>query len=139
MGEIVVGYDGSACGRVALDEALNLAKGLGDRVVVVFGYAPPGIWGGEIVEHEEAIEEFGAKVTAEARERAEAAGVEVEVAMVARKPHEALTETAEARGARMIVVGSYGDPPLKGMILGSTPNKLLYTSDTPILVVPAKT
>ena len=26
----------------------------------------------------------------------------------------------------MIVVGSYGDPPLKGMILGSTPNKLLH-------------
>ena len=138
MGEIVVGYDGSACGKVALEEALGLAKGLGDRVVIVFGYAPPGMWGGEIAEHEEAIEEFGAKVTQEARERARASGVEAEVAMVARKPHEALVEMAEARKARMIVVGSYGDPPLKGMILGSTPNKLLYTSDCPVLVVPAE-
>jgi nucleotide-binding universal stress UspA family protein len=138
MGEIVVGYDGSACGKVALEEALGLAKGLGDRVVIVFGYAPPGMWGGEIAEHGEAIEEFGAKVTREARERAQASGVEAEVAMVARKPHEALIEIAEARKTRMIVVGSYGDPPLKGMILGSTPNKLLYTSKYPVLVVPAK-
>jgi nucleotide-binding universal stress UspA family protein len=138
MGEIVVGYDGSECGRVALEEALRLARGLGDRVVIVFGYAPPGIWGGEIAEHEEAIEEFGAKVTAEARGLAESSGVEAEVAMMAGKPHEALVEAAQTRDARMIVVGSYGDPPLKGFLLGSTPNKLLYTSEYPVLVVPTK-
>jgi len=137
MGEIVVGYDGSDCGKAALDEALRLAKGLGDRVVVVFGYAPPGLWGGEIVEHEEAIEEFGEKVMGEARQRAEPSGVETELAMVPRKASQALVEVAQSRGARMIVVGSYGDPPLKGMILGSTPNKLLYMAECPVLVVPA--
>ncbi len=79
MGEIVVGYDGSDCGKAALDEAVGLAKGLGDRVVIVFGYAPPGMWGGEIAEHEEAIEEFGEKVTGEALQRAQAGGVEAEV------------------------------------------------------------
>lgn len=137
VGEIVVGYDGSACGRAALEKALDLARGLDDRVAIVFGYAPPGIWGGEIAEHEEAIEEFGAKVTDEARRMAQAGGVEAEVEMVAGKPHEALVEAARARDARMIVVGSYGDPPLKGMILGSTPNKLLHTSEYPVLVVRA--
>lgn len=35
MSEIVVGYDGSDCGKAALDEGLRLAKGLGDRVVVL--------------------------------------------------------------------------------------------------------
>ena len=73
MGQIVVGYDGSDCGNAALDAALELAKGLGDRVVVVFGYAPPGLWGGEIAEHEEAIEELGAKVIGQGAERAAAA------------------------------------------------------------------
>jgi nucleotide-binding universal stress UspA family protein len=137
MGEIVVGYDGSDCGKAALDEALGLAKGLGDRVIIVFGYAPPGLWGGEIVEHEEAIEELGEKVMGEARERAASSDVETELAMVPRKASEALVEVAQSRGARMIVVGSYGDPPLKGMILGSTPNKLLYMAECPVLVVPA--
>ena len=74
MGQIVVGYDGSDCGDAALDKALELAAELGDKVVVVFGYAPPGIWGGEIAEHEEAIEELGEKVIGKAQEQAAARG-----------------------------------------------------------------
>jgi nucleotide-binding universal stress UspA family protein len=137
MGQIVVGYDGSDSGKAALGEALLLAGGLGDSVVLVFGYAPPGIWGGEIAEHEEAIEEFGQKVMAEARSRAERDGVEVEVEMVAKRGAEALADVAEARDARAIVVGSHGETPLRGFILGSTPNKLLHIADRPVLVVPA--
>lgn len=138
MGQIVVGYDGSDCSRAALEEGLRMAQGLGDEVIVVFGYAPPGLWGGEIVEHEEAIEERGAKVLDEAKHQAEAAGAAVELELVAKKPSQAIVEVAEKRDARMIVVGSYGDPPLKGMILGSTPNKLLHMADRPVLVVPAQ-
>jgi len=137
MSAIVVGYDGSDCGNAAVDAAVGLAKGLGDSVTVVFGYAPPGIWGGEIAEHEEAIEEMGEKMMGEARERAAAQGIEAEGRMVAKRGPDALVEVAEELDARMIVVGSYGDPPLKGVILGSTPNKLLYLSERPVLVVPA--
>jgi nucleotide-binding universal stress UspA family protein len=138
MSDIVVGYDGSDCGKAALDEGLLLAEGLGDRVVVVFGYLPPGIWGGEIVEHAEAVEEYGQKVMAEAKSRVESSDVETDVRMVPNKPSQALVEVADELDARMIVVGSYGDPPLKGMILGSTPNKLLHLADRPVLVVPAQ-
>jgi nucleotide-binding universal stress UspA family protein len=138
MSQIVVGYDGSDCSRAALDEGLRTAKALGDEVVVVFGYAPPGLWGGEIAEHEEAIEERGTKVLEEAKHQAEAAGATVELELVPRKGSEAIVAVADKRDARMIVVGSYGDAPLKGMILGSTPNKLLHLADRPVLVVPAK-
>ena len=138
MSQIVVGYDGSDCGNAALDAAVGLAKELGDGVTVVFGYAPPGLWGGEIAEHEEAIEELGATLMAEARRRAAAQGIEAEVEMVPKRGTEALIEVADRSQARMIVVGSYGDPPLKGFILGSTPNRLLHLSDHPVLVVPAR-
>jgi nucleotide-binding universal stress UspA family protein len=138
MGQIVVGYDGSACGDAALNSALEIAAELSDSVTVVFGYAPPGLWGGEIAEHEEAIEELGEKVMAKAKSQAAEKGVEIEAQLVAKRAAEALIEVAEQRDARMIVVGSFGDPPLKGMILGSTPNKLLHLSERPILVVPAK-
>ena len=37
----------------------------------------------------------------------------------------------------MIVVGSYGESPIKGAILGSTPHKLLHRAERPVLVVPA--
>jgi nucleotide-binding universal stress UspA family protein len=137
MGQIVVGYDGSPAGEAALDQALGLSSRLGDAVVVVFGYAPPGIWGGEIAEHEEAIEELGEKVTTRAREQAARRGAEIEVELVAERAAEALMAVADRRDARMIVVGSFGEPPLKGMILGSTPNKLLHLAERPVLVVPA--
>jgi nucleotide-binding universal stress UspA family protein len=137
MAEIVVGYDGSACGDAALASALGLAGELSDNVVVVFGYAPPGIWGGEIAEHEEAIEELGEKVMAQAKAKAAEHGIEIEAKLVPKRATEALIETADQLDARMIVVGSFGEPQLKGMILGSTPNRLLHLSDRPVLVVPA--
>ncbi|HWA55555.1 MAG TPA: universal stress protein [Solirubrobacterales bacterium] len=140
MSQIVVGYDGSDCSRAALDEGLKTAAELGDDITVVFGYSPPGLWGGEIVEHADAIEERGKKVLEEAQHQVQAAGTEVKVEteLVAMKASEAIVEVADKLDARMIVVGSYGDPPLKGMILGSTPNKLLHIADRPVLVVPAQ-
>ena len=137
MGQMVVGYDGSDGGRAALDAALSLARELGDRVVLVFGYAPPGIWGGEVADHEEAIEELGERLMGEARERAAGSGVEVDVELVPKRPAEALLDVAETREARLIVVGSGGEAPLTGAILGSTPYKLLHIARRPVLVAPA--
>ena len=138
MSEIVVGYDGSACGEAALEAALALAPTLGDHVTVVFGYAPPGIWGGEIADHEEAIEELGEQVLGKAREQATGRGVEIGEELVPKRAVEALIDAADARDARLIVVGSFGESALKGIILGSTTNKLLHLTDRPVLVVPAK-
>jgi nucleotide-binding universal stress UspA family protein len=138
MGQIVVGYDGSICGDAALAAALEIAGDLGDQVTVVFGYAPPGLWGGEIAEHEEAIEELGEQVLAKAKAQAAEQGVEIDAQLLPKRAAAALIEVAEQRDARMIVVGSFGDPPLKGVILGSTPNKLLHLSERPVLVVPAQ-
>ena len=138
MSQIVVGYDGSACGEAALEAALALAPSLGDQVTVVFGYAPPGIWGGEIADHEEAIEELGEQVLGKAREQATGRGVEIGEELVPKRAVEALIDAADARDARLIVVGSFGESALKGIILGSTTNKLLHLTDRPVLVVPAK-
>jgi nucleotide-binding universal stress UspA family protein len=138
MGQIVVGYDGSACGKAALEEAVKLAKSLGDNIVLVFGYTPPGTWGGEIAEHEEAVAEFGEKVMGEAKRVTESDGIEAEYELVAKRPAEAVAAVAEARDARMIVVGSYGEAPMKGAILGSTPYRLLHQAERPVLVVPAR-
>lgn len=138
MGSLVVGYDGSACGEAALDQALRLATALGDDVTVVFGYAPPGTWGGEIVEHEEAIEELGEKVMGKAREQAAKANIEIRQELLPKRAVEALVEVAERKDARMIVVGSFGEAPLKGVLLGATTNKLLHVTDRPVLVVPAE-
>ncbi len=137
MGKIIVGYDGSDCSLAALDEAIALAKALGDDIILAFGYAPGGYGGGEVPTHREAVHELAEKVTAEGRERASGRGVEVDVELVPKHPAEALADIADEHDARMIVVGSYGEPPLRGAILGSTPYKLLHGADVPVLVVPS--
>jgi nucleotide-binding universal stress UspA family protein len=38
----------------------------------------------------------------------------------------------------MIVVGSYGEAPLKGALVGSTAHKLVHLSERPVLVVRAR-
>lgn len=137
MSEIVVGYDGSEGSRSALEEAVELADELGDSVTVVFGYAPGGYGGGEVPTQREAVKEYGEKVTGEATKLAASAKVKCEVELVNHHGADALMEVAEKRKARMIIVGSYGELPLKGAILGSTPYKLVQLSDTPVLVVRA--
>ena len=57
--------------------------------------------------------------------------------LVAERPAEALVKLGAERDARMLVVGTYGESPLKGALLGSTPHKLLAISERPVLVVPA--
>ena len=136
MGTLIVGYDGSECADAALDHALKLAADVGDGIVIAYGY-DPGRPGEEYTAHRDAVREIGERVTAEAAQRAADAGVEVEVELREERPVEALMSLAAERDARAIVVGTYGEHPIKGAVLGSTPHKLLHLSEHPVLVVPA--
>jgi nucleotide-binding universal stress UspA family protein len=136
MGTIVLGYDDSPGARGALEQALSLAREFGDKLVIGFGVHPPGLGGGEGAEHREALREQALARTNEALARARDAGVDAETELVDDRPAPALAELAETHDARMIVVGTYGESPLRGAILGSTPHKLLHLSERPVLVVP---
>jgi nucleotide-binding universal stress UspA family protein len=135
MSEIVIGYDGSDASKAALGHALEFAKALGDSIVAVFAAAPGGYGGGEVPEQRRAVKEFGEKVTQEAVETAKSSGVDLSVEMINEHPDQALITAGEKHGARMIVVGSHGESPLKGAIIGSTPYKLVQLSEVPVLVV----
>jgi nucleotide-binding universal stress UspA family protein len=134
--DIIVGYDGTRCGHAALDLACELAKALGDRVVVAYGFQPYQ-GAGEIGTQRELMREQGEKLLAEGVAEAERCGAEVDSVLLPLRPAAALTGLAEERDARMIVVGTYGESPLKGAILGSTPHKLVQLAEVPVVVVPA--
>ena len=137
MSAIVVGYDGSEGSRASLDRAIDLAGELGDSVTVVFGAAAPGVVGGEMSSHEEAVHERGQSVLKHAADQASAKSFEVETKMVEQHPVEALVAEAKASDTRMIVVGNQGAPsPIAGAILGAVPFKLVHLSPVPVLVVP---
>jgi nucleotide-binding universal stress UspA family protein len=134
MAGIVVGYDGTDSSKAALDAAIGLAKDLGDSILAVFGYGVNPM-GGEVKDHAQALKEHGQNVTAEAVERARAGGAEAEAMLVDQEGSDALTAAAKDRDARMIVVGSHGEGPIRGAILGATAYRLVHTSETPVLVI----
>jgi nucleotide-binding universal stress UspA family protein len=136
-GALVVGYDGSECARAALEAAISLAGSTGDQIVIAFGYEPGGP-GEEHRAHREQVRKFGERATAPAIDRAREAGVEASVALIPERPVGALVSAGDDYDARAIVVGSHGEGPLKGAILGSVPHKLLQVSDRPVLVVPVR-
>jgi nucleotide-binding universal stress UspA family protein len=135
--DLILGYDDSDGARAALEAAIELARDLGDRIVIAFGYEPPGDVGEELTAARAAVREVGERVAHHALSRVRAAGVEAELAVIDARPVDALLDLAEQHDARMIVVGSYGESPIKGAILGATPHKLLQRADRPVLAVPA--
>lgn len=134
--EIVVGYDGTEGARAALRCAVELGKDLNAPLVLVFGYGLQRT-SAELRAQLDAVRELGESATKAGLEEARSAGVEVKAELVDAKPAEALAQVASDRGARMIVIGSHGERPLAGALLGSVPHKLLHTSETPVLVVRA--
>jgi nucleotide-binding universal stress UspA family protein len=136
MGTQIVGYDGTEGARAALNVATGLAVELDDGLVAVFAYTISRL-GGEVRDYDEAIREHGRGVLEEARGIAREAGVEIELVMRELSAAEALIAVADEHAARMIVVGSYGERPLKSALVGSTPTRLLHLSERPVLVVRA--
>ncbi|MFT4050066.1 MAG: universal stress protein [Solirubrobacterales bacterium] len=134
MPGIIVGIDGSSSSNKAVAEAAVLAQEIGQKLYIVFGYEPYR-GAAEIQDHRAALEEMGTEVGNTAVEQAREAGADAELQLIDRGPVDALISLADELDARMIVVGSYGDSPLKGAILGSTPHKLVHLSKRPVLIV----
>jgi nucleotide-binding universal stress UspA family protein len=135
-GPLLVGYDGTPGAQAAAGEALALASELGAEVIFAFAY-----WtnpqGGEVSDMLTALKELGEGHLRTAQAQAEAAGVSSRGELVNAAPSVGLVDLADQHDARMIVVGSYGEAPLKGALIGSTAHKLVHLSERPVLVVRA--
>ena len=135
---IVLGYDESpGRARARWRPRSTWPSRFDEPLVLVYGVAPPGGVGEEFRSHSRALTEIGETATAHAVEQARAAGVDTVVELVEAKPAQALVEVADQHDAAVIVVGLWGESPLRGAILGSTPHKLLHISSRPVLCVPA--
>jgi nucleotide-binding universal stress UspA family protein len=134
---IVVGYDGSDCAKEAVRVGIEIGKVYGEKVVIAFGYELNPV-AGELHDYHAAVKEMATRRLTEATALVPAADAgDVEAVIVEQAPAQALVQLADERDARVIVVGTRGEGPLRGALLGSTPHKLLHLSDRPVLVVPA--
>jgi len=136
---LVVGYDGSPCSEAALEQAIELARALEATLLVAYAAGPPNrSVGEEHREYRQALAELGTAATDRGVSRAREAGVDAEARLVDAPPVDALLDLAEQVAARLVVVGTTGERPLAGMILGSVPYKLLHRARLPVLVVPLR-
>jgi nucleotide-binding universal stress UspA family protein len=135
-GEIVLGYDGSDGAQAAVPHATAIAAAFGVPLVIVFAYGQNPV-GGVTGDVRRAVEEFGERLTGEARAAALATdpGVEVELEMIDARPVDGLVEVVHRRDARLLVVGGNGHGSLVGSLLGSSTYKMLHHSPVPVLVV----
>ena len=134
---IVLGYDESPGSRPALALALELATRFDEPLVLVYGAEPPGGVGEEFQAHQRALAEMGRRAVSHAVEEAERAGVRTVVEVLPQKPAQALIDAAHRHDGRVVVVGTRGESPLRGAVLGSVSHRLLHLSDRPVLCVPA--
>jgi nucleotide-binding universal stress UspA family protein len=134
-GDVVLGYDGSEGARKALAAAIELADALNRKLVIAYAYEVSA-FGGEVQDLAKTLRERGEGVLAEAATTARGAGLDPETTVISGDRAEALATLAADRGAGMVVIGTRGENPLKGLILGSVAHKLLHLSPAPVLVVP---
>ena len=132
---LVVGYDGSAEARTALELAAHVAGPLGKVFVVICFEAPPS-WQGLQSQHAAAAE-------ADAHELA--AGLEAgavpalqntrwEVEMLAGPPADAILRVAEVRDADEVLIGSRGRGRARAAI-GSVSHDVIHRTDRPVRII----
>lgn len=136
MSTLVLGYDGSSSANAALAKTIEVAPALGASVVVVFGYYLSPLGGGDVHDFKERLESIAAHEVGRAVADLEGEGIETSSRILSMRPAEAILAVAEEVGASMIVVGTVGESPITGAVLGSVVLKLVQRSSTPLLVVP---
>ncbi|WP_432192195.1 universal stress protein [Streptomyces sp. bgisy027] len=135
---VVLGYDESPGAVRALHVAVEVSGAFDEPLVLVHGAAAPGSLGEEYAAHRDALREAGRTALSHAVQVADEAGVRTTVEVIDQKPAEALIDAATRHAARVIVVGSWGESPLRGALLGATPHKLLHLARIPVLCVPTE-
>ncbi len=79
---------------------------------------------------------IGEGVLAAAKREAEANGVEdIELILENGDPADVILQTAQARGANLIVIGSRGQSDVKSLFLGSVSHKVANQSDISVITV----
>ena len=137
-GPIVVGVDGSATARGALQWAIAEARAQRCPVVAVWTWHVSAPGAGDVYIHTDAASMEEATVNALEREVAQCESASCSVAIERRVvqgfPAAVLVEAS--RTASMVVVGSRGHRAATGLFLGSVSDQVAHHAEGPVIVVP---
>ena len=134
--KILVGYDGSAAARKALDAALELAAKHGAELYVVSVARPSEV--GDDVETEAVIEhsrQYHRRLLAELKTSVATKSVKAHYEVAVGHPAEQIIYHADQRHADLIVVGDRGRSKFSRLLLGSVSKQVTEHAGRPVLVV----
>ena len=141
---ILAAVDGSRGARLALDEALKIAKAAGAEVVALFvvEHAPQLADVGAVYMQEQgadaALVDAATAALDEARELLREHGVVGSARAIdayGESIAEVIARPAQASEADLIVMGTHGRRGVRRMLLGSVAESLLRTAQMPVLLV----
>ena len=142
--KILAGIDGSDVADAAIDHAIELARGLQARLLIVSAYEPVS----DLRSRERLLElpadqqltinprDKALALLNRAAERARRAGVvEIEAHPREGDAADAILDVAEEHGCDLIVVGHRGMTGAKRFLLGSVPNKVSHHAPCSVLII----
>ncbi len=119
--KIVVGTDGSATARTAVQHAAALARLQSAELVLVHAGDPSGTAGRAILDEAKALPGLE--------------GLTVQTVVEKGDPAEALIEVARREGADLIALGNKGMQKASRFLLGNVPNKVSHHAPCDLLIV----
>lgn len=139
---LVIATDGSELAEKAVEQGLGLAKALGAKVTAVTVSEPlPPLVAADatvalpIVEYEQAAAANAASILGKVATAAKRSDVVCDVVHVKdQPPADGIVQTAQDKGADLIVMASHGRRGLSKLLLGSQANKVVTQSSVPVLV-----
>lgn len=142
MKTILAPVDFSAASEVVLAQAIELARALGGRVVLLTVIQPPVITNEyaalmeNLAEVMAAGERNAARRLAELETRVRAAQVPVETLQLNGAPVRQILDQAARVAADYVVMGSHGHTALYDLLVGSTTHGVLLRAPCPVVITP---
>ncbi|MBV8380822.1 MAG: universal stress protein [Paucibacter sp.] len=142
---ILVPVDGSPTSNAGLEEAIQLSKLTHGRLRIVHAVEQlryltevDGLSGGWTGDVAGVLLQGGKEIVAQAKARAEAAGVEVDTKLFdnfVERIADLIADEAKNWKADLIVLGTHGRRGVRRAMLGSDAEQILRTSSVPVLLV----
>ncbi len=137
--KVVVGVDGSECGRAALHWAAEEARRRGAELVVVSAWVPQGPMAGPMLAPgadlwADTIESTREMLDEQVKPLKDAEGLTWRTELVGGPPYEALEEASAE--ADLLVVGNHGRGAFRRAFLGSVSRHVCRHARCPVVVIP---
>ncbi|MDQ7092421.1 universal stress protein [Desulfosporosinus sp. PR] len=136
---ILVPTDASDSARHALSTALEVARELGSRIVLLHVVFTPEALGytlgSGIAVPQDEINIYGKEALAATLAGIDTKNIEVEVKHLPGHPAAMILKELESGSYDLVVMGSRGYGPISGSLLGSVSQKVLSKANCPVMIV----